>query len=419
LIIEATGTASQIAFVHSDAPFPAFVAGYGAGKSHALALRAIRLLIEHKTDIAYYMPTFDLVRLVGFKRLRDLIVNAGLPLKINQTTFTLTVHGFGSVIFRTMDDPSRLVGYEVGHSLLDELDTLPIQKAEIVWQRALARNRLKIAGDHRNTMAVGTTPEGFRFVYEQWGKDRARSESKGYVLFKGRTTDNKHLPPDYVENLKNQYPESLLLAYLDGEFCNLTSGCVYQEFDRVLNGSKETMQEKETLHCGMDFNVANSSLVVWVLRNGDPHAVDELTGVFDTPSMIQVIKSRYANHQIMIYPDASGGSRKTNDASVSDISLLRSAGFIVLHNSTNPAIRDRILAMNSMIHANNKRRLFVNTDLCPGLCDALEKQAYDKNGMPDKQSGLDHIVDAAGYFIAYKYPVTGRGHSQINIGGII
>jgi phage terminase large subunit len=141
MILETRGTLSQAGFIHSDAPFPAFVAGYGAGKSHALALRAIRLLIEHKTDIAYYMPTYDLVRLVGYKRLVDLLTEAGLEFEQNKSNFTLSLKGFGTVIFRTMDDPDRLVGYEVGHSLLDELDTLPTDKAELVWQRALARNR--------------------------------------------------------------------------------------------------------------------------------------------------------------------------------------------------------------------------------------------------------------------------------------
>ena len=63
-------------------------------------------------------------------------------------------------------------------------------------------------------------------------------------------------------------------------------------------------------------------LMVW-------HAVDQLTGIFDTPELCQVLKERYAGHKITIYPDASGNSRKTVNASESDISLLRRAGFTV------------------------------------------------------------------------------------------
>jgi len=28
---------------------------------------------------------------------------------------------------------------------------------------------------------------------------------------------------------------------------------------------------------------------------------------------------------------------------------------------------------------------------------------YDKNGMPDKSTGLDHVVDAPGYYIEYEF----------------
>jgi hypothetical protein len=90
--------------------------------------------------------------------------------------------------------------------------------------------------------------------------------------------------------------------------------------------------------------------VVNVLRDGDPHAVDELTGILDTPAMIAAIKSRYEGHAIFVYPDASGNSRKSNNASESDIALLRAARFTVLVNPSNPAVKDRVLAMNQMIH---------------------------------------------------------------------
>jgi len=36
--------------------------------------------------------------------------------------------------------------------------------------------------------------------------------------------------------------------------------------------------------------------------------------------------------------------------------------------------------------------------------EALEKQAYDANGMPDKVTGFDHPPDALGYFIHSRFP---------------
>ena len=90
------------------------------------------------------------------------------------------------------------------------------------------------------------------------------------------------------------------------------------------------------------------------------------------------------------------------------MSILTQAGFRVCVNSRNPAVKDRVLSTNNMIHSLGVRRLKINTDACPGLTESLEKQAYDKHGEPDKSSGLDHVVDAATYFIAYKFPVAKR-----------
>jgi len=168
----------------------------------------------------------------------------------------------------------------------------------------------------------------------------------------------------------------------------------------------------------MDFNVGKMSAVVFVLRDGDPHAVDELTGLLDTPAMIAAIKSRFPGHAIFVYPDASGQSRKSNNASESDIALLRQARFSVMVAPSNPAVKDRILSMNQMIHSEGLRRLRVNQDKCPSFVESLEKQAYDKNGEPDKSSGLDHANDAAGYFIHYKFPVMSRGIQRLKVLGV-
>ena len=271
--IRARGTASQIAFINAEEPFPAFVGGYGSGKTHALALRAMRLLIEHKTNIAYYMPSYDLIRLVGFKRLLELLEGARISCKLNLTNFTIDVLGYGVVIFRTMDDPERLVGYEVGHSLLDELDTLPAVKAEAIWRRALARNRLKIKGGHRNTMAVGTTPEGFRFVYEQWGRDTQKAEANGYKLYRGKTSENKHLPTDYIDNLRNQYPKNLLEAYLNGEFVNLSNGIIQRQWFKQSTVMPINLSMGVDLAISLKDSADSSAMVIGGMQDGLFHVV--------------------------------------------------------------------------------------------------------------------------------------------------
>ena len=402
-------TPAQAAFVSSMEPFPAFVGGFGSGKTAAAIARIMRLKrMCPGQDVAYYLPTYGLVEDIAFQRFPAMFDRLGLGYKLNRQTATLQTD-LGRIIFRTMDNPDRIVGFEVAHSILDELDTLPIEKARNVWNKIIARNRQKAstAGGKSvaNTVAVSTTPEGFRFVHERWVKNKV----PGYELFRAKTMDNAaNLPDGYIDNLRNSYPSNLLSAYLDGEFTNLTAGSVYSEYDRSLNATSETVQPGEALHVGMDFNVAHGAAVIHVLRGDDPHAVAELTDVFDTPAMIALLKRDYAGHQINIYPDASGQNRKSNNASESDLSLLKAAGFRVCVNPANPRVKDRVLSVNAMIHKEGARRYRVNPEKCPQLVESLEKQAYDKTGEPDKSGGLDHIIDAAGYFVTYRYPIVKR-----------
>jgi hypothetical protein len=413
-------TETQAAFATSSEPFPAFVGGFGSGKTAAAMARAMALKAHFKDcSVAYYLPTFPLVEDIAFQRFPELCERKGWAFKIRRGASPAVVFpGAGAILFRTMENPDRIVGYEVAHSIIDELDTLPIDKARNVWNKVIARNRQKCP--MRNTVAVATTPEGFRFVHEMWVK----KAKPGYVLFRARTMDNAaHLPLDYIENLSNTYSPQLLQAYLDGQFVNLTAGSVYPGFDRTKNASAEVVRPPvdgvgEAVHIGMDFNVMHGAAVTHVLRGDEPHAVEEFTEVFDTPAMVRLLKARYKDkgHPVVIYPDASGNSRKSNDASESDLSLLRAAGFRLCVNGKNPAVKDRVLSMNGMIDPDKdgKRRYRVNVEQCPAYVEALEKQPYDKNGEPDKAGGWDHVVDAGGYFIVYRYPLVRRGASTVS-----
>jgi hypothetical protein len=108
----------------------------------------------------------------------------------------------------------------------------------------------------------------------------------------------------------------------------------------------------------------------------------------------------------VIYPDASGANTTSTNASESDLSILRQAGFRIEVNSSNPAVKDRVNAYNAMIlNAAGERRFRINTDACPVTTEALEQQVWGLDGAPDKKSGFDHPNDANGYFIVRRWPI--------------
>jgi hypothetical protein len=175
-----------------------------------------------------------------------------------------------------MEQPDRIVGYEVAHSLVDEIDTMATDKARNAWNKIIARNRQKCG--MQNTVGVATTPEGFKFVWERWQNKPA----PGYVLFRAKTRENAaNLPPNYISDLEASY------ATRRGCSCRVSRGRVRQpHLGQRLSAVRSRAQRaarrsrpSEPLHIGQDFNVGNMASVVFVLRDGDPHAVDELTGI--------------------------------------------------------------------------------------------------------------------------------------------
>jgi hypothetical protein len=395
-------TEPQERFFDLECRFPLMCAGMGAGKTECKLLKALEdKFAEPDSDIALYDPTYDLARLNTIPRLLGFLNQMPVYYQYDKQANIITINGYGRFIVRTLDNPARIVAYEVWRSHVDELDTLRPDHAADAWNKVIARNRQKIKSGTENRVSAYTTPEGFRFCYDRW----VRQGGPDYQIVQAPTASNPHLPDGYIESLQRTYPENLLAAYLEGKFVNLTSGTVYASFDRTRNHSDETIRPKEPLYTGCDFNVTKQAAVVHVMRGGVPHAVDELVDMYDTPAMIDTIKERYPEHSITIYPDASGKSRKTVNASESDISLLRQAGFKVRAYNRNPAVKDRVTAVNNVFE---KGRYFVNTNTCKEYTRCLEQLTYDKNGQPDKESGLDHITDAAGYFVAYEYPIARR-----------
>jgi len=275
---------------------------------------------------------------------------------------------------------------------------MAVNKAEIAWRKILGRMRYNVDG-LKNGVDVTTTPEGFKFTYQQF----VQKKSESYGIVKASTRENsKNLPDDYISSLIETYPSNVVSAYLDGEFINMATGSVYKFYDRKKCDTNESIKPGEYLYIGQDFNVCNMTSAIAVKRGNELHVVGQLVGIFDTIELVRVLKEKYASHRMFIYPDASGGSRKTVNASTSDIQLLRQNKIDVRVNTKNPMVKDRVLAVNKALETG---MLKIKTSVCPDIAEAVEKQAYDKNGEPDKTSGFDHACDALGYLVAYEMPI--------------
>ena len=389
----------QDEFLYSTHRHTGLVGGYRSGKTFVGTLKTISKKIQYpKIDVAYYLPTVSLIKDIAYDRFCSLLENQNIEYSLNQSDKTFHTK-FGKIYLRSMDNPHHIVGYEVGYSLIDEVDVVHRNKIGTAFKNILARNSARLPNGDNPQLDFVSTPEGFGFLYNFFIKN----ESENKLLIKARTTDNKYITDEYINSLREEFSEKQLLSYLNGEFTNLENDSVYSNFDRKDNHTDIIAEENDTLHIGMDFNIGKMAAIVHVIKDGQPIAVDEFINYYDTDAICRAIKERYTNKSI-VYPDASGAARSTSG--MIDHNIIKSHGFGLLSKKKNPFIKDRVGNMNVLFKGRKGIKYMVNTHNCAIFTECLERQAY-KNNEPDKTSDYDHPNEAAGYFLWYRFsPIT-------------
>ena len=389
---------SQRAFVSdSSTEIIGLSAGYGAGKTRALCAKTVELACLNKGFTGCVMePTGPLIRDIWLTDFESFLEEYEIPYTFRASPLPEYVLHLGvdtKILCRSFENWSRIIGLNLAFVLADEIDTVSPSIAARAFPKILGRLR---AGNVRQ-FGAASTPEGFRWMWETFGSDDAQ-QREDRRLIRMKTSDNPHLPPDFIERLEANYDPSLLQAYLNGEFTNLTAGQVYDRFCREKHVSNEMPDIKdEIIRIGIDFNVGNMSAAIGVIQKGELFIFDEISGAHDTDELGQIIRSKFPHHRIYGYPDASGGNRSTN-ASRTDIQILDQSYRISNQSgASNPAVRDRVSALQALMENGKGQIRFHISPNCKKIIESLELQSYTESGEPDKEGGHDHLNDALGY----------------------
>lgn len=380
----------------------------GKAEIRRAARLAVKWQVSVEDEIWYAAPTFKQAKRVFWRRLKQAIPPSWRGGKPNETECSITLKSGHIIRIVGLDAYDNLRGSGLFFVLVDEWADCPYEAWEEVLRPMLSTCRYVVDGEERkggHALRIGT-PKGFNHCYDSYrdGQDGREPDHKSWLY---TSVEGGNVPAEEIEAARRKMDPRTFRQEYEASFENY-QGVIYYCFDRRLNATTETVQPGDELHIGMDFNVGKMAAVVFVLRDGLPRAVGELVKVFDTPAMIEKIKARYPGHDISVYPDASGQSRKSVGASESDLSLLRKAGFTVVVNASNPAVKDRINSVNAMLcNTYGERRMLVNVDECPTYTQALERQVYEENGEPSKKGDFDHPNDAGGYFITKRWPLVG------------
>ena len=390
----------QLAFVDDTTEILGISAGYGAGKTRALCAKAVALACANQGFIGAVMePTGPLIRDIWQNDFDDFLECYAVPYTFRASPLPeYTLHlagGDTKILCRSFENWTRIIGLNLAWVLADEIDTVTPSIASRAFPKILGRLR---SGNARQ-FAAASTPEGYRWLWQTFASDDAKSRTDRRLI-KMRTADNPHLPADFIERMQANYDPSLLKAYLDGEFVNLTTGAVYDRFDRSVHVISDLPDgtSDQPLRVGVDFNVGNMSAIITVRLGGELCVIDEISGAHDTDALGHEIRRRYPDRRIYGYPDASGGNRSTN-AAQTDIQILETYGISNQSPRANPPVRDRVAAVQAMMqNGKGQARLKIHSS-CRRLIECLELQCWNDKGEPDKDAGHDHMNDALGYVV--------------------
>jgi hypothetical protein len=410
---------------------PGIVGGFGSGKTEAIPLRWLRL-IEYrakqkiKANLMVVEPTYEMIRDILVPTL-DLFFdrwNVKHTFHKSYYNYSISYRGYNfTAMLRSADKPSSLTGKNLTDILIDEYDKIKsVKDQKDVWNECISRVRQAPNG----TVSPVTTPEGFKNTYELYGKEK----KKNFLLIKARTYENFFLPKDFIENLYAQYSPELVKQYIEAEFINLTQGKVYYWFDRKINVKPVKIRGELPIRLTFDFNV--NPMTTSIFQDVDGETCKALYGGEFQNRVIcvwrainirnsntdkqcleikKILKENDLTNHVIIYGDATNPRSTTSNVTNQEIIRTHFPGADFRFKSSNPAVQDRVNAVNSKgKNSRNEIGIIVNDTFCDDLIQDFEGVEWKegKNEIDKSNSDRTHNTDNIGYPIEYEYPLTGK-----------
>lgn len=233
-----------------------FFGGFGNGKSSALCRREI--LLAHK-----YPKTLGLLGRATYPELRDSTVRTFLEVcppeiikSYNRTEGILQYRNGSELIMRAFDDPRKVLSLNLARISIDQIEEI----SEELYLQLLGRLRDPVC---RFFSGVGNPEPG-------WVKSRIKDNpTKDMKLYEATTLENPHLPTEYVETLKINYPDHWIKRYVYGDW-GFFEGQVFSKFIEA-----ENVIDPFTIPPGwkvtrvIDYGYRNPNACLWFATNYD------------------------------------------------------------------------------------------------------------------------------------------------------
>ncbi len=375
--------------------FRVLITGRRFGKTY-LAINELAKFARYSNKKVWYVaPSYRQAKSICWNELKDKLIKHKWVKSINNSDLTIVLRNNSRISLRGADNENSLRGIGLDFLVMDEFADIHKQ----AWYEVLRPT----LSDTQGHALFCTSPRGFGNW--SYGLYKLAETNKDWQSFKYTTLEGEQVSKEEIEQAKDDLDLRTFQQEYEATFVNY-SGMIYYNFNREKNIIETFRNNHLTLHIGLDFNVEPMCAVVSVIENDIIIVIDEIQIYSsNTNEMVDEIKTRY-NKKIIIYPDPSARQRKTSAGGMTDLAILKNAGFEVKCRNKAPLVRDRINAVNSKLkNVKGQNSLFI-LNSCKNVIKSIERQIYKEGThIPDKDSGYDHMNDALGYLIEYNYPL--------------
>jgi PBSX family phage terminase large subunit len=383
----------QQAFVGTDSPYAAFVAGIGSGKTYAGCTRALRAGLGHIGDVSITTPNLGIITAPTYPMLRDVTARTFLDIAdahidaYNRGDMTIRLRNGSEILMRTAEHPDRLRGFNASWWYGDEA---ALYRPD-VWR--IMVGRLRQFGQ-RGYAWLTTTPRGRDWIYKLFGTGQ-----DGYEIIRAASRDNIYLDDAIIEAWQGEYSGDFARQELLGEFI-AHQGLVYEEFSQDHHVVSDGPQGFRDVICGVDWGYANPGVMIVAGMDGD--------------GRLWILTERYQRQQrieewasvAVDLRDTYGVSQFVCDPSEPDyIRTLQQAGVKAAPANNTvmtgiQAVKHRLATVTPTAWGDLPRLVIGRS--CVNLISEFEQYQWRENrdGMQDQPvKANDHAMDALRYLV--------------------
>lgn len=377
-------------------------AGRRFGKSWLAGAIIMNKCINFENKVVIYIaPTLVMARNIMW----DTWIKEHIPEEYytkNEQLMTMKFHNGSKFYCLSAEHPDRLRGLAADLLIVDECAMIDDEFYDVVKPLLADRH-------HDGEALYISTPKGYNWFYSLFVK--AQKDPLNWDCFEYTTLEGGNVTPEKLEEDRQTMTAKMFAQEYLASF-ETVGDRVYYNYDRALNQCEvdPNWGKYGDIHVGMDFNVKPMTATISVWERGSLYIFDEIytQTASNTQEVCDMIKEKYPNVTVYVYPDPTGHRGQTVAAvGETDFKILKRNGFIVCAPSHPYSSKDKWNTVNTALcNAKNQRHVFINKENCPELRKSWEGFSYE-NGVPNKRSGLDHISDAAAYLICYRLPYAG------------